>query len=132
MAAALPAPATPPPAAGRRERQAPARGQDVCHGRGRDRGARSRSSPSEPVLSDDDAKTSDSKEAVNQHSESFESGYDDAGSGSESGDDAKAGFETGSGDDIGSSSESNSDSGADGDNAPESSPRKRTKRASRA
>ncbi|GMP83393.1 hypothetical protein CsSME_00037322 [Camellia sinensis var. sinensis] len=63
-----------------RERQAP-----TC-GRGRFRGTRDESNPSEPILSDDDVEMSDSEEAVSQHSESSESG-DDTGLGSESGDD---------------------------------------------
>ncbi|XP_028091054.1 RNA polymerase II-associated factor 1 homolog [Camellia sinensis] len=127
--AAAPALAVPPPAARRRERQAPAR----C--RGRARGTRDESDPSESILSDDDVETSDSEEAASQHSKSSESG-NDVGSGSENrGDDAEEGSGAESEDDASSSSgsESASDNGADGDSAPESSPPgKRTKRASRA
>lgn len=73
------APTAPPLAAGRREGQAPARD------RGRARGTRVESCPSEPILSDDDAETSDSEEASSQHSDSSESRSDDAGLGSENG-----------------------------------------------
>lgn len=126
-------PAVPPPAVGRREGQAPARGQEVSRGWGRDRSARGHSSPSEPILSDDDAETNDSEETVSRHSESFESGDDDTNSGAESRSDDAASSEAESGDDTGSGSKSNSYSSADGDSAPESSPlRKRTKRASQA
>lgn len=125
--AAAPALAVPPLAARRRERQAPARS------RGRARGTRVESGPSEPILSDDDAEMSDSEEAVSQHSESSESGDDDTGSGFESGGDAEASSKAKSGDDTGSGSGLDSNNCADGDNAPESSLlRKRTKRASRA
>lgn len=110
------APAVPPSAAGRREGQAPARD------RGRARGTRVESGPSEPILSDEDAETSDSEEASSQHSDSSESGSDDAGLGSENGGDAKSSSEAESGDDAGSGSYPGSDSGADGDSAPESSP----------
>lgn len=71
MAAALPASAAPSLVVGRRERQAPVRGRDIRRDRGRDRGARGQSSPSEPVLSDDNAEASNSKEAMSRHSESF-------------------------------------------------------------
>ncbi|XP_028077299.1 uncharacterized protein LOC114279273 [Camellia sinensis] len=99
------------------ERQTPARS------RGRARGIQAESGPSEPILSDDDAETSDFEEGASQHSESSESEDDDA----EEGTGAK------SGDDAGSGSGSDSDNDADRDSAPESSPlRKRTKRASRA
>ncbi|GMP69061.1 hypothetical protein CsSME_00028457 [Camellia sinensis var. sinensis] len=124
-AAAL-APVISPPAAGRRERKIP-----TC-GRRRARGTRDRSGPSEPILSDDDTEMSDSKEAVSQHSESFESGDDDTSSGSESGGDAEASSKVEGGDGSGSDSGPDSDSGANGDKAPESPSRKRTKRASRA
>ncbi|XP_028105164.1 hyphally-regulated protein-like [Camellia sinensis] len=127
---AAPIPAVPPLAAGRRERQAPVRGQ------GRAKGARAENGPSEPILSDDVVETSDSEEAASQQLESSESGGDDAGSGSKSGgDDVEEGSGAESRDSSGSDSglEGDSDSGADGDSAPESSPpRKRTKRASRA
>lgn len=116
-----PALAVPPPAGRRRER---------------DRGTHFRSSPPELILSDDDAKTSDSGEVARQHSELFESGDNDTGSNSESGsDDAETGSGAESGDDVdsGSGSETDSDNSVDGDSAPESSPsRKRMKRASQA
>ncbi|XP_028065913.1 uncharacterized protein LOC114268882 [Camellia sinensis] len=54
---------------GRRGRRAPACSQDERRGQGRGRRTRNRSS-SEPVLSEDDTKTSDSEEAVSRHSES--------------------------------------------------------------
>ncbi|GMQ08838.1 hypothetical protein CsSME_00052403 [Camellia sinensis var. sinensis] len=104
--------------------------------RGKNRGTRGQSNPPEPILSDVDAETSDSKEATSQHSESSESGDDDTGSGSESGgNDVEMGSGAESGDDVGSGSgsETDSDSGADRDSALESSPpRKRTKRTKRA
>lgn len=126
LAGAAPGPTVPPPTAGR-ERQAPARN------RGRARGARAESGPSEPILSDDDAETSEAKEVTSQHSKSSESGGDDADSCSESEDvDVEEGFEAESGDGSGSDSDPDSDSGADGDSATESAPpRKRTKKASR-
>ncbi|GMP69062.1 hypothetical protein CsSME_00028458 [Camellia sinensis var. sinensis] len=124
-AAAL-APAISPPAAGRRDTKIP-----TC-GRGRARGTRDRSGPSEPILSDDDTEMSDSKEAASQHSESSESADDDTGSGSESGGDAETSSEVEGGDGSGSDSGLDSDSGANGDSAPESPSRKRTKRTSRA
>ncbi|GMP69064.1 hypothetical protein CsSME_00028460 [Camellia sinensis var. sinensis] len=120
------APAISPPTTRRRERKIL-----IC-GRGRARGTRDRSGPSEPILSDDDAEMSDSKEAASQHSESSESGDDDTGSGSESRGDAEASSEVEGGDGSGSYFGPDSDSGANGDSAPESPPRKRTKRASRA
>lgn len=57
-AVVAPVPVAPPPAAGKRERQAPTRD------RGRARGTRVESGPPEPILSDDDAETSDSEEAA--------------------------------------------------------------------
>ncbi|GMP26358.1 hypothetical protein CsSME_00002828 [Camellia sinensis var. sinensis] len=128
-AAAIAGPSTPPLAA-RRERQVPARS------RGRARSAQAESGPLEPILSDDDNETSETEEAVGQHTESSESGDDDTGSGSVSGDaDAEEGSEAEGDNDSGSGSDSasGSDSSADGDSSTESSPsRKRTKRASRA
>ncbi|THG16071.1 hypothetical protein TEA_005606 [Camellia sinensis var. sinensis] len=66
----------------------------------------------------DDAETSGTEETMSAHSR-FESGEDDDGSGSKSGED-----------DAGSESHSSDDSDTDSDSAPESPPRKRTKRAS--
>jgi len=126
-AVAAPAPAMSPSIVGRGERQA------LIRSRGRARGTRDESGPSEPILSDDDAETSGSKEAVSPQSKSFESG-DDGDFGSESGDaDAEVGSERESEDGTGSDSSSDSDSGANEDSAPKSLPsRKKTKRASRA
>ncbi|KAL7163133.1 hypothetical protein ACSBR2_039266 [Camellia fascicularis] len=105
-AGATTGPSVPPPAAERRGRQA------QTHGRGRARGIRSGSVPSEPILGDDDDETSEEAEAASPQSESSEGG-DEEGSGS--------------------GSDPALDSGVDGDSAPESTPlRKRTKRASRA
>ncbi|GMP94382.1 hypothetical protein CsSME_00043854 [Camellia sinensis var. sinensis] len=102
-------------------------------GRGRDRGTWGQSSSPEPILSDDNTETSDSEEAVSQHSKSSESG-DDAGSSCEcGGDDTEVGSGVESGDNVGSGSGSKTDldSGTDEDSALESSlPRKRTKRTS--
>ncbi|THF97261.1 hypothetical protein TEA_008089 [Camellia sinensis var. sinensis] len=110
-----------------RERQAPGHSRDKRHGRGGDKSAQGWSSPSEPVLSgNDNDEASASKETVGGHSK-FESGDDDASSGSESRDDAEAGSDAGCG-----GSKSGSGSGAIGDSASESPLRKRTKRASRA
>ncbi|GMP47176.1 hypothetical protein CsSME_00015055 [Camellia sinensis var. sinensis] len=109
-AAAAPTPAMLPPTVGRRERQVLARS------RGRARGTRDESGPSEPILRDDDAKMSGSEKVVSPQSESSESG-DDGNSSSESGDaDAATSSETESGDST------NSDSHADKDSAPESLP----------
>ncbi|XP_028118967.1 uncharacterized protein LOC114316515 [Camellia sinensis] len=58
VTAAAPAPTVPPPTVGRKERQTPARS------RGRARGIRAKSGPSEPILSDDDAEMSDFEEGV--------------------------------------------------------------------
>ncbi|GMP46210.1 hypothetical protein CsSME_00014456 [Camellia sinensis var. sinensis] len=88
----------------------------------------------EPILSEDDVKTSSTEEAVSRHSKS-KSEDDDAGLGSGSEEDAETGSKSGSGDGdagFGSKSHSCDDSGADGDSAPKSFPRKRAKRASRA
>ncbi|XP_028061250.1 uncharacterized protein LOC114264755 [Camellia sinensis] len=111
----------------KRERQAPVRS------RGRARGTRAESGPSEPILSDNDAETSEAREAGSQHFESSESGDNDAGSGSESGDaDAEEGSKAESGDGSGLDSDLDSDSYADRDSAAEfAPPRKRTKKASR-
>ncbi|XP_028060208.1 uncharacterized protein LOC114263818 [Camellia sinensis] len=101
--------------------------------RERDRGTRGRTSPPEPILSDDNAETSDSGEAVSRHSKSSESRDDGASSSFESGDVAEEGSGAESGDDADSSSgsETDSNSDVDGDSAPKSSPpRKRMKRAS--
>lgn len=128
VAAATPVPAVPPPATERRERQA-----SWSCGRGRARGTWVENGPSKPILSGDDAKTSDSEEAMSQHLNSFESESDDADSGFESGGDAEESSKAESDDDTSSGSGSNSDNGAGGDSAPESSPpKKRMKRASRA
>ncbi|XP_028088182.1 uncharacterized protein LOC114288794 [Camellia sinensis] len=99
---------------GRKEkRQAPA------HGQGRARDIRAESGPSKSILSDDDAKASDSEEAASQHLESSKGGDGEAGSGSESGgDNAEEGYGAESGDDACSGSGSDSDSGANGDSAP--------------
>ncbi|XP_028070784.1 uncharacterized protein LOC114273212 [Camellia sinensis] len=117
------APAMPTLVAGRKERQAPA------HSRGRAKGTQDETGPSEPILSDDEAETSEAEEVASQHAESSESGDDDTGSGSESmSAKAKEGSEAESGD--GSSSDSNPDldSGVDGDNTAESSPLKKRRR----
>ncbi|XP_028120022.1 uncharacterized protein LOC114317482 [Camellia sinensis] len=131
VAATVPSPAAPPLVVGRIGRQAPVRSRDECRGQDRGRGARSQSS-SEPLLSGDNTETSDSEEAVSRHSMS-ESSDDDVSSGSESEEDTEASFESGSGDTgTGSGPELDSGSGANGDSAPESPPRKKTKRASQA
>ncbi|GMP27647.1 hypothetical protein CsSME_00003542 [Camellia sinensis var. sinensis] len=122
-AAVAPGPSVSLPAA-RRERQAPARS------RGRARSARAESGPSKPILSKDDTVTSEAEEATSQHAESSQSGDDNADSGSASGDATEPSSEIESSDDFGFGSASGSNSGADGDSF-ESSPRKRTKRASR-
>ncbi|GMQ04501.1 hypothetical protein CsSME_00049897 [Camellia sinensis var. sinensis] len=118
--ATAPAPSLPPPAAKRRERWAPARNRE-------ERRSRGWRSPLKPVLSDDNAETSGSEEAVSPQPESSESGHD---SGSRSGGDDESGSGADIGDDSSSSSASESDNGADGDSS-ESPPKKRTKRASR-
>ncbi|GMP48083.1 hypothetical protein CsSME_00015565 [Camellia sinensis var. sinensis] len=123
-AGAAPGPTVSPLAVGERGKQAPARS------RGRARGPQDENGPSEPFLSDDDAETSGSEEAVSPQSESSESG-DNNDSKSESGGDAEPGSKAESGDDSGFDLASGSDSGAVGDSFG-SPPRKRTKRASRA
>ncbi|XP_028093946.1 zinc finger CCHC domain-containing protein 10-like [Camellia sinensis] len=121
-AGAATGPSVPPPSVERRARRAP------THSRGRVRGTRGKSGPSEHILGDDDDETSEEEdEAASPESESFEDGDDDAGSDSARG---EAG-ETDEG--SGLDSDLDSDNGADGDNAPEfAPPKKRTKRASRA
>mgnify|MGYP003702455161 CR=1 FL=1 len=90
--------------------------------------------PLEPILSDDDAETSDSENVASRHSKSSESGDDDTGSGSES-ECGNVGEGSGveRGDDTSLGSESDFDNGAGGDSAPLAAlSRKRMMRASRA
>ncbi|KAL7162058.1 hypothetical protein ACSBR2_042520 [Camellia fascicularis] len=104
-------------------RQAPAHVRNERRGRGRGKGVwgqsqiKKTSSSSEPILSGDDAKTNDTKEAVSRPSKLTESGDDDSGSQSESEEGTKIGSKSRSrDDDTGAGSESDSNNGADGDN----------------
>ncbi|XP_028062262.1 induced during hyphae development protein 1-like [Camellia sinensis] len=100
---------------------------------GREILARSRGRGREPVVRNDDDKTSEDEEPASPQSESSKGGGDDIGSGFEGGDDAEEGSKDGSGgsSDSGSGSSSDSNSSANGDSSKSAQLRKRTKRASR-